>query len=310
MANRGGATSLSSYSKELDTILGKNYNLDMKNYSYDEKNSRYPQSTLESRFRLDKNIRKILGFTLSEVLITLGIIGIVAALTIPTLVNRLQELHFHAKWKECYALLNNAFNMVLAEDPTIMIKNSQSYYIRPEFIEALLSHLQVIDTCGDDNLNYDKNRCDNYAENKNVKYKWSGFSVTGNFDNFKTLAGTTLRPEFNHKAALLKNGAAVYIGGIWRGYMIVVDVNNHTAGPNTLGKDVYAICLTSTSWKHFNEPLNVNSLHFKPFGAEGTLTEINGYSGCDPNIGSDADTIVALYEAPGAGCSYKYLSEK
>ena len=31
------------------------------------------------------------GFTLAEVLITLGVIGIVAAMTIPTLVNNYQE---------------------------------------------------------------------------------------------------------------------------------------------------------------------------------------------------------------------------
>ena len=34
------------------------------------------------------------GFTLAEVLITLGIIGVVAAMTIPTLMNNIQDVLF------------------------------------------------------------------------------------------------------------------------------------------------------------------------------------------------------------------------
>lgn len=35
--------------------------------------------------------KKIIAFTLAEVLVTLGIIGVVAAMTIPTLVNSYQK---------------------------------------------------------------------------------------------------------------------------------------------------------------------------------------------------------------------------
>lgn len=36
-------------------------------------------------------MKKVFAFTLAEVLITLGIIGIVAAMTIPTLINNYQK---------------------------------------------------------------------------------------------------------------------------------------------------------------------------------------------------------------------------
>ena len=43
-----------------------------------------------STFGHNKNI-KSKGFTLAEVLITLGIIGVVAAITMPTLINKQKE---------------------------------------------------------------------------------------------------------------------------------------------------------------------------------------------------------------------------
>jgi len=48
------------------------------------------------------------GFTLAEVLITLGVIGVVAALTIPTLVNLYKEHEAVAKVKETYSLVSQA----------------------------------------------------------------------------------------------------------------------------------------------------------------------------------------------------------
>lgn len=48
------------------------------------------------------------GFTLAEVLITLGVIGVVAALTIPILINAYQEHEAVAKVKETYSLVSQA----------------------------------------------------------------------------------------------------------------------------------------------------------------------------------------------------------
>lgn len=45
------------------------------------------------------------GFTLAEVLITLGIIGIVAAMTIPTLISKNQKRVIEAKLKEDYSII-------------------------------------------------------------------------------------------------------------------------------------------------------------------------------------------------------------
>ena len=48
------------------------------------------------------------GFTLAEVLITLGIIGVVAALTIPSLIQTHKRVEVAAKLKQIYSLMNQA----------------------------------------------------------------------------------------------------------------------------------------------------------------------------------------------------------
>lgn len=46
------------------------------------------------------------GFTLAEVLITLGIIGVVAALTIPTLMSKYRSIVFKAQFNKAYSVLS------------------------------------------------------------------------------------------------------------------------------------------------------------------------------------------------------------
>ncbi len=55
-----------------------------------------------------RNYRLRKGFTLAEVLITLGIIGVVAAMTIPTLVANYKQKTLDNQFKKSYALMNQA----------------------------------------------------------------------------------------------------------------------------------------------------------------------------------------------------------
>ena len=48
------------------------------------------------------------AFTLAEVLITLGIIGVVAAMTLPSLINRTQKKELQAAFFKTYSELNQA----------------------------------------------------------------------------------------------------------------------------------------------------------------------------------------------------------
>lgn len=51
------------------------------------------------------------GFTMSEVLITIGIIGVVASMTLPTLINNTQNKEFEEGLKRSYSVLSQALDM-------------------------------------------------------------------------------------------------------------------------------------------------------------------------------------------------------
>ena len=57
------------------------------------------------------NVRRA-AFTLAEVLITLGIIGVVAALTMPALVAKYQEMVLKNQFKHAYSLVSQAIKQV------------------------------------------------------------------------------------------------------------------------------------------------------------------------------------------------------
>ena len=59
---------------------------------------------------------KKVDFTLAEVLITIGIIGVVAALTLPVLMQKIQQDIWINQLKKNYAVLNQGFKMMLADN--------------------------------------------------------------------------------------------------------------------------------------------------------------------------------------------------
>lgn len=56
------------------------------------------------------------AFTLAEVLITLGIIGVVAAMTLPALLNRTQNKELEAQFKKAYSELNQVAQLFKVEN--------------------------------------------------------------------------------------------------------------------------------------------------------------------------------------------------
>jgi len=58
-----------------------------------------------------------MAFTLSEVLVTLAIIGVIAAITIPTLLQNMNEAQLKTRWKKAYSVASQAWKSVVAENP-------------------------------------------------------------------------------------------------------------------------------------------------------------------------------------------------
>ncbi len=69
------------------------------------------------------------AFTLAEVLITLGIIGVVAALSIPQLITAYQKVYVESHVKKFYSTFNNAIKLSAEEngDPTGWVIRDKNY---------------------------------------------------------------------------------------------------------------------------------------------------------------------------------------
>ncbi len=91
-------------------------------------------------------LARLSAFTLAEVLITLGIIGVVAAMTIPTLVADYQE--------RSYNTAATTFERKLGE--ALKVMNSQmtlaGHSSTESFVDELKKHIKITKTCANDKL--------------------------------------------------------------------------------------------------------------------------------------------------------------
>src|SRR5574344_1645407 len=65
---------------------------------------------------MNKNPRQKAAFTLAEVLITLGIIGVVSALILPALIANYEQTVLKNRFKKAYATFSNAYEYVKQKD--------------------------------------------------------------------------------------------------------------------------------------------------------------------------------------------------
>lgn len=66
------------------------------------------------------------GFTLAEVLITLGIIGVVATITIPVLMNNIQDNQYKVAYKKAYSTISQAFQKAQGDNNIIPLTGTFS----------------------------------------------------------------------------------------------------------------------------------------------------------------------------------------
>ena len=89
---------------------------------------------------------RLVAFTLAEVLITLGIIGVVAAMTIPTLVADYQERSFNTSATVFERKLGEALKVMNTQQTLAGHTSTES------FVNELKKHIKVTKTCANDKL--------------------------------------------------------------------------------------------------------------------------------------------------------------
>ena len=77
--------------------------------------------------------RKSAAFTLAEVLITLGIIGVVAAITLPTLINETQRKQDGVKIKKFYSVMQHQMQHCMQHNIGCTYRDFLSEYYFLEF---------------------------------------------------------------------------------------------------------------------------------------------------------------------------------
>lgn len=226
------------------------------------------------------SVTNSLAFTLAEVLITLGIIGVVAALTIPTLLNSFEESQNKVAWKNAYSLLSNAYSQILNEnDGTFKNVCSDSDCIKTLFTK----YLSYIKDCSSTTTN-GTNQCiyntstslKRYGDGQPCGFAWNTAGLVLNNGIIVLLQINSADCSFNNSNSNVQSC----------GYLIV-DTNGN-ARPNTLGKDVFQIWVTKTS--------------LVPIGTK----DENNAAATYYNSASCDKTNPSAY---GAGCSSKFLLE-
>ncbi len=158
------------------------------------------------------------AFTLAEVLITLGIIGVVAALTLPTLIANYQKQVLVTQLKKSVNILENMARKMVADDGV-------SNFNQTEFF-------QKFDCYGDSAQSVCQDSIAMMKKYLNIVSEGYGTAW--------------LQESGEHNHIVLADGITVYLGGgpgcIYQGDYIdmKLDVNGQR-GPNELGRDMYYV---------------------------------------------------------------------
>ena len=121
----------------------KCYNNDM---VYHNKKFAFTLAEGATHVALLDNFRKA-AFTLAEVLITLGIIGVVAAMTLPTLISDYKTKVTVNRLSSTYSILSNAFNLMISENGVITDYGNNDTERVYKLLELLPKYLQTAKVC-------------------------------------------------------------------------------------------------------------------------------------------------------------------
>ena len=92
------------------------------------------------------------AFTLAEVLITLGIIGVVAAMTMPTLMNSTQGAQYKAAYKKALSALSQAVTLNVALDEWSFADADNSTYVLKNMFESRMNVVRAETTATATNI--------------------------------------------------------------------------------------------------------------------------------------------------------------
>lgn len=175
----------------------------------------------------DSRIEKFhnLGFTLAETLITIGIIGIVCAMTLPSIINNINNKQLEAQFKTAYSKIYQAVLLMGNEDPQLWQTycGANQYDSDYNFIKDFSKQFQIL----------------TIFEKNTINLETLGYSQV--YFYRADIGKNIFNPDVHNNGAFItKNGMIVFSSGCWwaKGLDFVVDTNGFK-GPNKFGYDVF-----------------------------------------------------------------------
>jgi len=172
------------------------------------------------------------GFTLAEVLITLGVIGVVAAITMPVISANIQKNILKNQFKKTYSNIQNVYDLILAEKGSeyecyyhINRSETDSVYGTSEcreYVNDFLNKFNVIDICKEDCIPDYKTGTEILAEGGNQKHGASCSYLDNN----------------NINGYVISDGSILYTESA--NFRLIFDING-IKPPNKFGYDVFVL---------------------------------------------------------------------
>ena len=218
------------------------------------------------------------AFTLAEVLITLGIIGLVAAMTLPAIITSNRNKQLETGLKRSYSLIQQAFDMYQAENGERLLPVAAVDASTKTFYKKIMPYFKILKDCG----NNETSDCVPYINN-------TAMDDERNFNKYKTFSGQILK-----KLDLLDDGQFILTDGsiilvednIFGNNYISIDVNGYNKNPNRWGQDLFTFQLMKDG-------------KILPMGAEGTNFTDDKYC-----------SATSSEQYNGIACTYKALTDK
>jgi prepilin-type N-terminal cleavage/methylation domain-containing protein len=191
-----------------------------------------------SGFRPIEKFKKLFNpaFTLAEVLITLGIIGVVAAMTIPTLMTKVKEKQTVTKVKKAYSNLANAYRLMGNDDdyPLAQCLSSSGFNSLADYANTCIVPMSK------------------YLKVANISYPGNLNPTAFPPEGWPNLLG------YFEESVIIQtmDGMIFYFPCSVLEYGIYVDVNG-LQGPNVGGKDLFCFEYGNT-WKNDKQQLIYN----------------------------------------------------
>lgn len=212
------------------------------------------------------------AFTLAEVLVTLGIIGVVAAMTLPAIIDNSRNKQLETAFKKSYSVLLQALDMYNAQEG---VKLTPQNCKGRDFKPSLMKYILTTKDCGFSMNGAAERGC---LPNTGGSYKnFVGTKAigTGSIDDGQFVIN-------DGSLILLESGS----GELW----ITVDVNGYNKSPNRWGFDLFTFQIN-------------NEGTLLPMGAKGTHFEDITHNLCSPtNFINDS--------ANGITCALRAINEK